>query len=73
MDHRDFHMSIIPADGIRELALIWRFLCEDYHKEGFLTINVEPKIEECIKTIVVHDKSELKSEEVSVKAKIIEE
>ena len=66
-------MSIIPADGIRELALIWRFLCEDYHKEGFLTINVEPKIEECIKTIVVHDKSELKSEEVSVKAKIIEE
>ena len=73
MDHRNFHMSIIPADGIRKLALIWRFLCEDYHKEGLLTINVEPKIEECIKTIVVHDKSKLKSEEVSVKAKIIEE
>ena len=73
MDHRDFHMSIIPADGIRKLALIWKFLCEDYHKEGLLTINVEPKIEECMKTIVVHDKSELKSEEVSITAKIIEE
>ena len=66
-------MSIIPADGVKALPLIWKFLCEDYQKEGFLTINVEPQIEERIKTIVVHDKTELKPDEVSFEAKIIEE
>ena len=71
-DYRDFHMSIIPADEVKALPLIWKFLCEDYQKEGFLTINVEPKIEERIKTIVVHDKSELKPDEVCTEAKIIE-
>ena len=66
-------MSIIPADGVKALPLFWEFLCEDYQKEGFLTINVEPQIEERIKTIVVHDKSGLKPDEVSFEAKIIEE
>lgn len=73
MDYRDFHMSIIPADGVKALPLIWEFLCEDYQKGGFLIINVEPQIEERTKTIVVHDKSELKSDEISFEAKIIEE
>lgn len=72
-DYRDFHMSIIPADGVKALPLVWRFLCEDYQKEGFLKINVEPRIEEKTKAIVVHDKSELKPDEVSVEAKIVEE
>ena len=72
-DYRDFHMSIIPADGVRALPLIWRFLCEDYQKEGFLTINVDPKIEECTKTVVVHDDKDLKPDEVSIEAKIVEE
>ena len=66
-------MSIIPADGVKALPLIWEFLCEDYQKRGFLTINVEPQIEERTKTIVVYDKSELKSDEISFEAKIIEE
>lgn len=72
-DYRDFHMSIIPADGIKVLPLIWQFLCEDYQKEGFLTINVEPIIEERTKTIVVNDEAEIKPDEISVEAKIIEE
>lgn len=72
-DYRDFHMSIMPADGIKALPLFWYFLCEDYHKEGFLNINVEPKIEEQIKVVEVHDESELKPDEVSIEAKIIEE
>ena len=72
-DYRDFQMSIIPADGVEVLPLVWRFLCEDYQKEGFLKINVEPKIEDKTKTVVVHDESELKPDEVSVEAKIIEE
>lgn len=72
-DYRDFHMSIIPVDGIKALPLIWKFLCEDYQKEGFLTINVEPIIEERTKTIVVHDEAEMKPDEKSVEAKIIEE
>lgn len=72
-DYRDFHISIIPADGIKALPLFWNFLCEDYHKEGFLTIYVEPKIDEQIKTVEVHDESELKPDEVSIEAKIIED
>lgn len=72
-DYRDFHMSIIPANGIKEIPLIWQFLCEDYQKEGVLTINVEPKIEEHIATIIVHNESELKPDEVNIEAKIIEE
>lgn len=72
-DYRDFHMSIIPADGIKVLPLIWQFLCEDYQKKGFLIINVEPIIEERTKTIVVNDEAEIKPDEISVEAKIIEE
>lgn len=72
-DYRDFHISIIPADGIKALPLFWQFLCEDYHKDGFLTINVEPKIEEQIKTVEVYNESELKPDEVSLEAKIIED
>ena len=72
-DNRNFHMSIIPADGVKALPLIWKFLCEDYQKEGSLNINVEPQIEERTKTIVVHDKSRLKPDEVSIEAKVVEE
>ena len=72
-DYLHFHMSLIPADGIKALPLFWKFLCEDYQKEGFLTINVEPKIEECIRTIEVYDELELKPDEVCIEAKIVEE
>ena len=34
-DYRDFQMSIIPADGIKRLPLIWRFLCEENCKVSF--------------------------------------
>lgn len=40
----DFHVSIIPADGVKALPLIWKFLCEDYQKGGVQEINVEPQI-----------------------------
>ena len=72
-DYRDFYMSVIPADGIKEFSLIWKFLCEDYQKDGVLTINVEPQIEEHIKTIEVHDESELKPDEISLAPKVVEE
>lgn len=71
-DYRDFQISIIPADGITRIPLIWQFLCEDYQKEGYLIINVDPIIEEHIETIEVHDKSKMKPDEVTVEAKIIE-
>ena len=71
-DYRDFQMNIIPADGIKQLPLIWQFLCEDYQKEGYLIINVDPIVEEHIETIEVHDKSKLKPDEVTIEAKIIE-
>ena len=54
-DYRDFHMSVIPADGVEVLPLGWKFLCEDYQKEGVLKINVESIIEERIKKKEVHD------------------
>ncbi len=71
-DHRDFSMNIIVHDGIKSLPLIWEFLCEDYQKKGCLIINVEPVIEECTKTVVVDDESDLKPDIVTTKAKIIE-
>ena len=72
-DYRDFRMSVIPADGVEVLPLGWKFLCEDYQKEGVLIINVEPRIEERIKKKEVHDESELKPDEVSIEPKIVEE
>lgn len=72
-DYRDFSIDIIPADGVEILPLGWKFLCEDYQKEGILRINVEPRCEERTKTVVVHDEEDLKSDEVSIDAKIIEE
>ncbi len=70
-DYMYFHMSIIPTDGVKAFPLLWRFLCEDYQKEDFLTVNVEPLIEEQTKIVVVHDESELKPDEVIVKAKVV--
>ena len=32
-DERDFTISIIATDGITELPLFWRFLCENYQKK----------------------------------------
>lgn len=72
-DERNFTISIIPKDGVMELPLIWEFLCEDYQKKGSLTINVQPVIEDIIKTKVVNDLVELKPDEVTIAPKIIEE
>lgn len=52
---------------------MWRFLCEDYQKKGFLTVNVEPVIEERIKTIEVEKETELKPDEAVLEPKIVEE
>ena len=71
-DVREFSISVKPADGVKEIPVFWRFLCEDYQKEDVLTIHVEPVIEEMDKVITVHDRTELKSEEVKVVPKIIE-
>ena len=72
-DVREFSISVKPADGIKVIPVFWRFLCEDYQKEGVLIINVEPSIEEKVKVITVHDSSHLRPEEVKVIPKIIEQ
>ena len=72
-DSRLFTISIIPREGKKEFPLIWRFLCEDYQKEGFLTVVVEPRIEETTKTIEVENEADLKPDEVVLEAKIVEE
>lgn len=71
-DERNFTISIIPVDGVKELPLKWKFLCEDYQKTGFLTINIQPVIEDIKKTKVVNDKVELKPDQVTITPKIIE-
>ena len=71
-DDRLFTISIIPREGKKEFPLIWRFLCEDYQKEGFLTVVVEPRIEEATKTIEVENEADLKPDEVVLEAKIVE-
>lgn len=72
-DERNFTISIIPKDGVMELPLIWEFLCEDYQKKGFLTINVQPVIENITETKVVNNMVELKPDEVTIAPKIIED
>lgn len=72
-DDRLFTISIIPREGKKEFPLMWRFLCEDYQKKGFLTVNVEPVIEERIKTIEVEKETELKPDEAVLEPKIVEE
>lgn len=72
-DERNFSISIIPAEGVSKLSLFWRFLCEDYKKEGHLTINVSPSIEEKQKIVEVYNEIDLKPDEVVIGAKIIEE
>lgn len=72
-DERNFTISIIPADGVTRLPMGWRFLCEDYQKEGHLTINVKPVIEEKTETIVVYNKEDVRPDEVKFTPNIIEE
>ena len=65
-------MRVIPVVGIKKISLIWTFLCEDYQKNGVLTIYVERQIEEHIKTIEVYDESDLKPDETSLAPKVVE-
>ena len=71
-DDREFSISVKPVDGITQFQVFWKFLCEDYQKEGILIINVEPKLEEKINLVVVNDKSKVKPDEIEVLPKIIE-
>ena len=71
-DERDFSIRIKVKDGISSLPMGWKFLCEDYHKEGSLLIKVEPTIGEKEITVEVYDESEVKPDEVVVKPNIIE-
>lgn len=71
-DERDFSISIIAADDITQLQMGWLFLCEDYQKNGCLTINVEPVVEENTETIIVYDEEAVKPDEIKVIPKIVE-
>lgn len=71
-DERDFSISIIAADDITQLQMDWLFLCEDYQKNGCLTINVEPVVEENTETIIVYDEEAVKPDEIKVIPKIVE-
>lgn len=71
-DDRNFTISIIAADGVSTFLLYWRFLCENYQKVGFLTINVKANIEDKITNIEVENESEVKPDKVTIKPKIIE-
>lgn len=71
-DERCFSLSIIPKQGIESFPLFWQFLCEDYSKEGTLTINVSPQYEEKVEIIDVDNKEEEK-EEVVVRPMVVDE
>ena len=71
-DERDFSISIIAADDITQLQMGWLFLCEDYQKNGYLTIKVDPIVEDNNETIVVYDENDLKPDEVKIEPKIVE-
>lgn len=71
-DERDFSISIIAADNKTQLQMGWLFLCEDYQKNGYLTIKVSPVVEENTETVVVYDKYDVKPDEVKITPKIVE-
>ena len=71
-DKRVFTISIIAADGITELPMFWRFLCEDYQKNGSLMVKVEPEFEEKVNRIEVDSEADLKPDEILIVPKIIE-
>lgn len=70
-DNCDFTIDIIVSNDITELLLFWRFLCEDYLKEGTLTINVKPVIEDKVKIIKVDNESDVKPDKVTIEPKVI--
>lgn len=72
-DDRYFSISVKPAEGVDRISIHWRFLCEDYQKDGLLWVNVIPKVDDELRVVKVYDKSELKPDEVEVKPKIIVE
>lgn len=71
-DKRVFTISIIAADGITELPMFWRFLCEDYQKNGSMMVKVEPEFEEKVNRIEVDSEADLKPDEILIVPKIIE-
>lgn len=71
-DRRFFSIDVKPVDGISRFPIYWKFLCEDYAKNGVLMINVRPRIEDKVEVVTVYDESELKPEEVTIIPKIIE-
>lgn len=71
-DEKFFSIKILAKDGIDELPMAWKFLCEDYRKEGVLMIIVEPSIIEKEETVEVYDESDVRPDQVEVKPYIIE-
>lgn len=72
-DEKDFSFRVKVKDGVNSLTMGWKFLCEDYQKEGALMINVEPLIREKEVTVEVYDESEMRPDQVVVMPYIIED
>lgn len=72
-DKRYFSFKVKAKDGIDAFPIMWEFLCEDYKKHGFLTVNVIPNFIEKVKTEEVEDASLLKDDDIDIIPKIIEE
>lgn len=71
-DERVFSISIIPKQGVSEVPLYWKFLCEDYQQSGELHICVDPIVEDKLEVVTVDLEEELLPDEVTVTPKVIE-
>lgn len=70
-DDRSFSISIIPHQGVTEMTLYWKFLCEDYRQGGELSICVDPIVEDKLEVITVDSEDDLQPDEVIVVPKVI--
>ena len=70
-DERVFSISIIPKQGVSEVPLFWKFLCEDFQQGGELKICVDPIVEDKLELVTVNLEEELLPDEVTVSPKVI--
>lgn len=71
-DYKIFEIGVKPKDNIQQIRIEWSLKSQDYRKEGFLILIIDPLYENKNINIEVEDESQLKEDEIIIEPKIIE-
>jgi hypothetical protein len=71
-DYKIFKIGVKPKDNIQQIRIEWSLKSQDYRKDGFLFLMVDPQYEDKNINIEVEDESQLKEDEIIIEPKIIE-